>query len=140
MAAQIAVHGEGTMPIELKYLVWSCALTLVCMVVAAAGAQLQVGLPPLAGNREDLPQLTGWAGRASRAHRNMLENIVLFAALVLVANATGKLNATTALGAQLFFWGRVAYAPIYWIGLPWVRTGAWVVSVVGMLMILGQLL
>ena len=128
------------MPVELKLLVWSCALTLVCMLVAALGAQLQVGLPPLAGNRENLGELTGWAGRAQRAHRNMLENIVLFAALVLVANATGKLNATTALGAQVFFWARLVYAPVYWIGIPWVRTGIWAVSLVGMLMILAQLL
>jgi uncharacterized MAPEG superfamily protein len=128
------------MPIELKMLVWSCVLTLVCMLVAAAGAQLQVGLPPLAGNREKLPELTGWAGRAQRAHRNLLENIVLFAALVLVAQATGKLNATTALGAQLFFWARVVYAPVYWIGVPWLRTGVWAVSLVGLLLILAQLL
>lgn len=127
------------MPIELKLLVWSCALALVQMVVAAAGAQLQVGLPVLAGNRENLPELKGFAGRAVRAHRNMLESLVLFAALVLVAQVAGKTNATTALGAQLFFWGRVFYAPVYWIGVPWLRTGVWAVSLVGLVMILAQL-
>ncbi len=127
------------MSIELKMLVWSVVLTLVQMLVAALGAQLQVGLPPLAGNRENLPEMTGWAGRASRAHRNMLENIVLFAALVLVAQIAGKTNATTALGAQLFFWARVAHGAIYVAGIPWLRTGAWVVSMVGLVMILVQL-
>lgn len=127
------------MPIELKLLVWSCALALVQMVVAAAGAQLQVGLPVLAGNRERLPELTGFAGRAVRAHRNLLESLVLFAALVLVAQVAGKTNATTALGAQLFFWGRVLYAPVYWIGVAWLRTGVWAVSLVGLVMILAQL-
>ena len=127
------------MSIELKLLVWSCALALAQMVAAATGAQLQVGLPPLAGNREGMPELTGFAGRAVRAHRNLLESLVLFAALVLVAQVSGKTNATTALGAQLFFWGRLAYAPVYWIGVPWLRTGVWAVSIAGLLMILVQL-
>ena len=125
------------MSIELKLLVWSCALALAQMVVAAIGAQLQVGLPPLAGNREGMPELTGFAGRAVRAHRNLLESLVLF--VVLVAQVSGKTNATTALGAQLFFWGRLAYAPVYWIGVPWLRTGVWAVSIAGLLMILVQL-
>ena len=109
-------------------------------IIAVIGAQMQVGLPPLVGNRENLPVMTGWAGRAQRAHRNMLENLVLFAVLVLVANAAGKANATTALGAELFFWSRIAYAAIYLAGIPWARTAAWGVSVAGLLMIFAQLI
>jgi uncharacterized MAPEG superfamily protein len=128
------------MSIDLKLLVWSFVLTLVQAVVAVMGAQMQVGLPMLAGNREKMPEMLGWAGRAQRAHRNMLENLVLFAVLVLVANVTGKANATTALGAELFFWSRIAYAAIYLAGIPWIRTAAWGVSVVGLLMIFAQLI
>jgi uncharacterized MAPEG superfamily protein len=128
------------MSIDIKLLIWSVALTLVQAVIAVIGAQLQVGLPMLAGNRENLPVIVGWAGRAQRAHRNMLENLVLFGLLVLVANATGKANATTALGAELFFWARIAYAVIYLAGIPWARTAAWGVSVVGLLLIFLQLI
>src|SRR5579872_7581735 len=85
------------MSVDLKLLIWSVALTVVQMVVAVIGAQGKVGLPPLIGNRDDLPQMTGFAGRAQRAHRNMLESLVLFAVLVLVAQVTGKADATTAL-------------------------------------------
>jgi uncharacterized MAPEG superfamily protein len=70
---------------ELYYLVWSAALTLVPAVIAVGGAQLQVGLPRLAGNRENMPEFTGWAGRAQRAHRNMLKSLVLFAILAPAA-------------------------------------------------------
>jgi uncharacterized MAPEG superfamily protein len=127
------------MSIELKLLVWSAALAVVQMLVAVTGAFLQVGLPKLAGNREDLPPMVGWAGRADRAHRNMLANLVLFAALVLVVQAAGKANAMTALGAQLFFWARLVYAGVYLAGIPWVRTGVWAVSVVGLVLIFLQL-
>jgi len=128
------------MTIELKLLVWSAALALVQMLVALLAAIIQVGFVPLLGNRENLPALEGWAGRAQRAQRNMLENLVVFAVLVLVAQVAGKTNAATAFGAQLFFWGRVAYAPVYVIGIPWLRTGLWAVSFIGMLQILQQLL
>jgi uncharacterized MAPEG superfamily protein len=124
---------------ELFYLVCSAALTVVLAVIAVSGAQLQVGLPTLAGNRENMPEITGWAGRAQRAHRNMLESLVLFAILVLTAKAAGISNAMTLLGAQLFFWGRVAHGVIYIIGIPWARTGAWAVSIIGLLLLFWQL-
>jgi uncharacterized MAPEG superfamily protein len=125
---------------ELTYLVWSAVLTFVLVLIAVSGAQLQVGLPMLAGDREGLPEMTGWAGRAQRAHRNMLENLILFAILVLVAQAAGVHNSTTLLGAQLFFWGRVAHAVLYLAGIPWARTAAWGVSVIGLILIAWQLL
>jgi uncharacterized MAPEG superfamily protein len=123
------------MSVELSLLVWSVALAFAQMLIAVAGSTRQVNLPTLVGNREDLPQLTGWAGRAQRAHRNMLENLVLFATLVLVANAMGISTDLTALGAQLFFWARLAFAVIYVAGIPWLRTVAWAVSVVGLVLI-----
>lgn len=124
---------------ELSMLVWAVALAFAQMLVAASGATLQVGLPSLAGNRDNVPALTGWAGRAARAHRNMLENIVLFAALVLVAHAAGISNDMTVLGSQLFFWARLAYAVVYVAGIPWLRTGIWAVSIVGLVLIFLQL-
>ena len=128
------------MTLELELLVWSMALALGQMLVALLAAIAQVGFLPLVGNRENLPAIEGWAGRALRAHRNMLESLVIFAVLVLVAQFAGKTNGVTASGAKLFFWSRLAYAPVYVIGIPWLRTGLWGVSFVGLLQILLQLL
>jgi len=125
---------------DLKYLLFSVFLTFVQMLVAAMGANQAVGLNTLAGNREGLPEIKGWAGRAKRAHLNMVENMVLFAALVLIAAVAGKANAMTAMGAAIFFWGRVAYAVIYVAGIAWLRTLAWFVSVIGMVLIAVELL
>jgi uncharacterized MAPEG superfamily protein len=125
---------------ELSLLVWAVVLTFVQMLIAVTGAFLQVGLPPLVGNREGLAPCTGWAGRAQRAHHNMLENLVLFAALVLVAVLAQRTNSTTLAGAQVFLWARVAYAVIYLIGIPWLRTAVWTISVIGLIMIFSQLI
>jgi len=124
---------------ELMLLVWATLLAVIQAVIAAQGATMQVGLATLAGNREGMPEIKGWAGRAARAHRNMLENLVLFAALVLVAVLADKTNGTTLLGAQIFFWARLAYAVVYLAGVPWLRTGVWGLSVVGLAMIFLQL-
>src|SRR2546428_12284540 len=124
---------------ELTLLVWAAALTLVQMLAAAQGAFMQVGLMRLVGNRDGMPEITGWGGRAARAHWNMLENLVLFAALVLVAVAAGKVNDMTLLGAQLFFWARLAYAAIYIAGITWVRTLVWLVPEVGLILNLAQI-
>ena len=126
------------MKTEIAVLVGVVALTLIQVVIAVVGALLQVGLTTLAGNRENMPELHGWGGRAARAHRNMLESLVLFAALVLSAHAVGLSNAMTVLGAQLFLWGRVAYAVLYIAGVPWARTVAWAISMLGLLTIFLQ--
>jgi uncharacterized MAPEG superfamily protein len=126
------------MATELTWLGWSVALAFAQVVIATA-AQMQVGLPALAANRGDMPTLTGFAGRMQRAHCNMLENLVLFAALVLVAVVAQKSNNATLMGAQLFFWARLIYVIVYGAGIPWLRTGVWAVSVAGMAMIFSQL-
>jgi uncharacterized MAPEG superfamily protein len=124
---------------DLKYLFFSVILTFVQVLIAATFANQSVGLATLAGNREGLGEMAGMAGRAKRAHLNMIENMVLFTALVLIAAAAGKANANTALGATIFFWARLAYAIVYLIGIPWLRTVLWFVSVVGMVIIAVQL-
>jgi uncharacterized MAPEG superfamily protein len=124
---------------ELMWLLWAVALTALQMLVAVSGATLQVGLPMLASNRNGMPALTGWPRRAERAHHNMLESLVLFAALVLIAVVTNKTNSATLLGAQLFFWARLAYALVFIAGIAWLRTLVWFASMLGLVIIFFQL-
>jgi len=124
---------------DLKILVWTVVLTFIEVGVAVLFANTQLGLGMLAGNREDLPPLTGFAGRAQRAHQNMLESLPLFIALVLVAHIAGRANGATVTGCELFFWGRLFHWILYVIGVPWLRTVAWVISVIGLIVIFAQL-
>lgn len=124
---------------DLKWLLWTVALTFIQVVAAVIGANSQASFARLAGNRDVPVELSGWAGRAQRAHRNTLESLPLFIALVLIAQVAGKADATTALGAQLFFWGRLAHWLVYLAGIPGVRTAAWFVSVIGMILIFVRL-
>ena len=128
------------MTVEFKLLIWSLGLTFVQMLVAVVGTILYLGLPRAAGNRERLPEFLGWTGRARRAHFNMIENMVLFAPLIIIADIAGRDNGMTELGAELFFYARLAYAVIYLAGIPYLRTLAWAVSAVGLVLIFLQLL
>ena len=128
------------MTIELKILAWSVCLGLASVLIAAALVTSQRGLEWNVGNRDGEPKpLTGAAARASRASRNFLETFAFFAAAVLAVTLVKGSSPHTALGAQLYFWGRLAYLPLYIIGIPYVRTLAWAASLVGLLMVLSAL-
>jgi uncharacterized MAPEG superfamily protein len=62
----------------------------------------------------------------------MLENMVLFSALALVASVGGVADPHVELGARIFFWARLVYIPIYMVGIPMARTAVWAISVIGM--------
>ena len=97
------------MTVDLTYLVWTVALTMVQLLVVIIGAMATIPTGILAGNRETPVEAKGWLGRAQRAHRNMLESVALFGILVLVAHVAGKANAMTAMGAAIYFWARLVY-------------------------------
>lgn len=133
-----------TLPTELTLLVWSVVLTFVMILT---GSMLRgrgwtpAGMIDLFGNRENVPYAQeGLAGRADRAWRNMLENLVMFSSLVLTAQVAGISTGNTVLGAQLFFWARLAYFPVYLAGIPYLRTAIWTVGSIGMALIALELL
>jgi uncharacterized MAPEG superfamily protein len=127
-----------SLPIELRMLAWSVVLGLVQLFAAAALMTRQRGMQWNAGARDGVPTpLTGVAGRLERAQRNFLETFPFFAAAALAVALTGRSDAMTALGAQLYFWARVAYVPIYAAGIPYVRSFVWAVSLAGLLLVLG---
>ena len=82
------------------------------------------------GNRDNLKDATPMGGRAERAAKNSIEAAVFFVPLALIANAAG-LDAEVMLGAQIAFWARIAYVPIYIAGIKYLRSLVWIVGVVG---------
>lgn len=130
-----------TMPIEIRMLAWSIALGVVHVLLGAALMTQQRGLKWNTGARDgEARPLTGVAARVDRALRNFLETFPFFAAAVLAVVLTQRANADTALGAQLYFWARLAYVPLYAAGIRYLRTLVWAVSIWGLLQSLWALL
>lgn len=122
---------------EMKMLLWAVVLGLVQVALAATLATGQRGLGWNAGPRDDPPRpLTGAAGRLDRASHNFLETFGFFAVAVLLLVHAGKGTEQTAMGAQLYFWARVAYIPAYALGISYVRTAIWAASMAGLVMVL----
>lgn len=128
------------MTIELTMLVYSAALLLVLIVVQATSGILAQGVPAMAGNRDDLPPPKPFQARTRRLLDNHLEGLTLFAPLILAAAVAHVSNGSTVLGAQLFFYARLAHAILYLLGVPWVRALAWGVGMVGTIMVLTAVL
>jgi uncharacterized MAPEG superfamily protein len=122
---------------EMRMLWLSIALGLAQLLLAVLFSLSARGLPWGAGARDEpAPPLSRIGARIERAFRNFLETFVFFAAAVLMANAMGRSTPMSALGAQIYFWSRLAYLPVYAAGIPFVRTVLWIASLVGIGMIM----
>lgn len=129
------------MTIELQMLGWSVVLGIAYVLIAAAFGTWQRGLRWNAGNRDGEPKpLDKYAARADRANRNFLETFAFFAATTLAVVAMHKTGAQTAIGAQVYFWARLVYLPVYVVGIPYLRTAVWIAGLWGILQMLEALL
>jgi uncharacterized MAPEG superfamily protein len=127
---------------ELTYLAWTTILTALIWLPYVVDRTLVWGLTDTVGYPETPKPQSPWAKRMKSAHANAVENLVVFATLVLVANAAGISNGTLVLAAQIYFWSRLVHLVAYTMALPWVRTlgftGGFVAQVMVALQILGR--
>jgi uncharacterized MAPEG superfamily protein len=129
------------MTIELKMLAWTLVLAFVQILLFDVARTGQYGLKWNTGPRDEaMPPLNPRAERLRRAQDNLYETLPLFIAAVLIAHVANRENATTALGAQIYFWGRVVYVPLYAFGVRQVRSLVWLVATAGLIMVASRIL
>ena len=80
------------------------------------------GLMDAVGYPDNPKPQSPWAQRLMKAHVNAVENLVVFATLILLAHALSITSAAIATAAVVYFWARVVHAVSYTLGVPWVRT------------------
>lgn len=123
--------------VELQMLWLSAALGLFQIVLAVVFSGLAGRTSWAIGPRDEAgPPFGTIGGRVERAHKNFVETFALFAAVVLLAHTLGKHSMLSERGAELYFWGRVVYLPVYAIGIPVLRTLIWVAAFAGIVMVL----
>ena len=116
------------MKTELLYLVYATILTGLLWVPYVLDRFATWGISDTVGYPQSPKPQSPWAVRMKKAHANAVENLVVFAALVLAANALGITGGAIATAAIVYFWARVAHAVVYAAGLPWLRTLAFTVA------------
>jgi uncharacterized MAPEG superfamily protein len=107
---------------ELMSLTWVTALTAVLWMPYIINLIAVRGLIDAVGYPENPKPLSGWAAKMKAGHANAIENLVVFATLVLIANAAGVSNDITVLACQIYFWARLVHVVAYTFAVPWVRT------------------
>jgi uncharacterized MAPEG superfamily protein len=108
---------------------------LMVASVARSGSWTLAGMKINVGNRDDVPEPSPFAARADRAAKNMLENLVLFAALLLAASLAKVPSSDLSAPCALFVYSRMVYALIYWLGIKYVRTAVWSIGAAALIWI-----
>lgn len=126
---------------EILILAWGAVLLLVHIFVAGHYKTKQYGTQWNIGARdEDLPPLEPVAGRLVRAQANFAETFPIAVIALFGVVLSGRTSDMTALGGWIWLGARVAYLPVYWAGIKGVRTAIFIVSLVGLVMVLWPLL
>lgn len=125
---------------ELMSLTWVTTLTALLWMPYILNMIAVRGLIDAVSYPENPRPLSGWAAKMKASHANAVENLVVFAALVLVANAAGISNQITVLACEVYFWARLIHVLAYTFAVPWVRTVAFVAGFACQMAIATQLL
>ena len=110
------------MKTEQMYLVWVTVLTAVIWIPYIVDRLMVEGLTGAVGYPDHPKPQSPWAQRMKAAHYNAVENLVVFAALVLVAQDAGVSNNATAMACMIYFWARLVHLLAYTFAVPYLRT------------------
>ena len=116
------------MKTELFYLALVTAFTGILWIPYIIDRAMVRGLMDAVGYPENPKPQSAWAQRLQKAHNNAVENLAVFAALVLTAHALGISGNAIATSSLVYFWARVVHAVSYAFGVPWVRTLSFTVA------------
>ena len=123
--------------LELVVLTWGCVLALVHIFAAVRFKTRQYGTKWNMGARDEpVPPLEPVAGRLARAQANFFETFPVMAAAILIVTSVGLEDSRTAIGSVLWLGARIVYLPLYAFGVPVLRTLAFLVSIVGIVLVL----
>ncbi len=125
------------MSTELSILAWTLVLALIQVLLPSVVRTRETGIGYEAGPRDQPgPPQRKITGRLFRAQANLFETFPIFAAAILIVHMAGRENVLSLYGAWIYLIARVVYVPLYAAGIPFLRSVAWVASVVGILLVL----
>ena len=129
------------MPVELKILALGAVLLFVHIFTATRFKTAQYGRKWNVGARdENLPPPNALTGRTMRAQANFQETFPIAIVALLGVVLANKTSASTALGGWIWLGARLVYLPLYAAGIPVIRTIVFVISIVGLAIVLKPLL
>ena len=130
-----------TMPVEIRILALGALLLFIHIFIATRFKTAQYGRNWNVGARdEQLPEANPVTGRLMRAQANFQETFPIAIVALLGVVIAGKTSQWTALGGWIWLGARVVYLPLYWAGIPVIRTIVWTIALIGLAMVIKPLL
>jgi uncharacterized MAPEG superfamily protein len=121
--------------IELKMLLWASLLGIIQLMLATHFKTIQSGIAYNVSARDKEMEYTGVAGRLDRAFKNFLETFPFFIVGVVIIQLTALGNTLSMIGVHMYFWSRLVYVPLYASGVPYLRSLAWTLSLIGIVLL-----
>ena len=129
------------MPVEIKILALGAVLLFVHVFIATRFKTAQYGRKWNVGARDEaLPEPNPVTGRLIRAQANFQETFPIAIVALLGVVIAGRTSQATALGGWIWLAARAVYLPLYWAGIPVVRTIVWAIALIGLIMVIKPLL
>jgi uncharacterized MAPEG superfamily protein len=126
---------------ELYWLTLTALMTALYWVPYVLNRMAVTGLGnTLAGTAPDIGKLSDWAQRASRAHTNAIENLAIFAPIVLTAHVLGVSNGATRGAVVVYFFARLAHYVVYSAAIPAARTLAFTAAWLAQIAVIASIL
>lgn len=126
---------------ELFWLTATISLTAVLWIPYILNRILENGMiPAMRSPKPDEPPKANWANRLMLAHSNAVENLVIFAPLVLIAHALNITSEAISIAVVVYFWTRLAHALIYTFGIPYLRTVAFFIGFAAQCVLISEIL
>lgn len=123
------------MPFELQAVVWTTLILFVLLVFQGGLVPVYQGFGWGFGNRDAKREFTALQNRTARTLANHIEGMVMFVPMIVVVQLAGLSSDLTIWGAGLYLAGRLAFTPLYVIGVPYLRSLSWGVSLIGLMLI-----
>lgn len=125
---------------QLLYLTYVTLFTAVIWIPYILNVITVRGVVEAVGYPQNPKPLAAWATRMKAAHYNAIENLVVFATLVLVANSLHLSSQAIDLSCMVYFWARVVHLLAYTLAIRWVRTVAFAIGFLAQLCIAWHIL
>jgi len=121
--------------LELMMVGAAVILGMFQLLLGSVAARTQQGYDWGMGPRDEESPISGVPARLQRAFTNYMESFPLFVVAMLAAVLLGKTGQLTEVGGYVYLAGRIAFIPLYAVGVRNIRTYAWVIASTGLLMV-----
>jgi uncharacterized MAPEG superfamily protein len=129
------------MTTEFSILAWTLVLVLVQVLLPSVVRSRETGIGYNASARDQpAPPVGKVTGRLLRAQSNLFETLPVFAFAIIITHLVGRDGPLTLWGAWIYFIARLVYLPIYAAGIPFIRSLVWMVSLLGIILVMVPIL